>query len=1023
MKRLFTLFIIACILGGNAWGRGLFFYNKIVEFDYNSSTSAWESNCNLTMTHISSDSSGDTYEVAQDVMWEWYSGATPNNMGQQDSYIREGKVQDVEFYWSLDVSGSGITTPNVFIEKHVDNHYELKQDVDHGHRVRFTLASNATSGSIRVTVLQPDFEDPNTHEHSTYSATYTIKINQKIPSKKWNFYSNQMAIGRSGDSSKPLYAIKSVLTKETTTGFDTEGTNALFWYNTGLTADATNGEDFIFHYNTSDSYTVPEAAGLKFYAPTGTIGIANDENVAGASKFRYIALKPGAKVIVPKSTWSSWTDSEKSHLRVRVKMGRYGAPSTPGAEPEGAGIVLTIHNATDALKNTITAGTYKIGGCAWWGDKGDNNQRGEYHFNITNANADFAIEVYSGQWLELYSIEVYSSTDMITENNLLGDKYQLLNIDGSGAAANGTYYLHYRGKGETTEIDPIYTTGTVSSSNFTTGDYIKHTYTSTQGQFGTFRIRMKCRTMDYSGHQYCTDYAWRTMSVGYRETQTYPYTWDFADVHTYKYTDGYKLDDGRMGTEGTYYYDSDVKEQRLWLDVYVNNVNKGVQNPSAIRLASDGGHNVNYCGGSQLWYGTTMIPESKGLGFTPVNYDYVYNSSLTIQEGSIKFHQGMRDWWGWRVTVPSVPANGAVYVRAKEIGTSNLRHVKFWIKDVGDVVSNKTEGETDFYDSEYSSETYHNKVLVEGSSDEYIYAIYNDATNAKDITLFFNEVEVQKIAVSTDKKTFNALGWTTESRDHDIDPSLTAEMNGRNITTYLVTGVDYTKKRVTMTPINDYLMPAASGDHQPEACILKNSTESTLNIVNGGFYLFVPDMHDEQGATEGSGYKLKNYYNDSEHPSKMKSKLYPAYPAGYQGSGSQVGIPIPYQSEGYTNFAFTYQYYALDGSGNTDGDVINGVQGFYRIAANGGWSYGNQGYLPLVTSQIDSDTMGGRRGFELSFDEDEGGEVTAIENIETSKSEAVAETAIYYSLSGQKLSGKPAKGGIYICNGKKIAIK
>ena len=1011
MKRLFTLFVIACILGGNAWGRGLYFYNKIVEFDYNSSTSAWESNCNLTMTHISSDSSSDTYEVAQDVIWEWTSGDTPINMGQQNSSIRDGKVQDVEFYWSLDVSGSGITIPNDFIQNHVDNHYELIQDNNHGHRVRFTLASNATSGSITVTVLQPEFE----FDHMSYSATYTIKINQKIPSKKWNFYSNQMEIGRSVDSSKPLYAIKSVLTKETTTGFDTEGTNALFWYNTGLTADATNGEDFIFHYNNnSDSYTVQEAAGLKFYAPAGKIGIANDEDVAGASQFRYIALKPSAKVIVPKSTWSSWPD--KSNLRVRVKMGRYGADS------EGVGIVLDVHNATDALGQTIVEHTYKIGGCAWWGDKGDNNQRGEYHFNITNANADFAIEVHDGQWLELYSIEVYNSTDMITENSLLGNKYQLLNISGSGAAAaNGTYYLHYRGKGETAAIDPTYTTGTVSSPSFTTADNVNHTYTSTPGQFGTFRIRMKCRTMESGGHQYCTDYAWRTMSVGYRETQTYPYTWDFADVHTYKFTNDYATGDGRMGTEGSYAQNANLTDQRLWLEVYVDNVNKGVQNPSAIRLASDGGHNVNYCGGSQLWYGTTMIPESIGLGFTPVNYDYVYNSSLTIQEGSIKFYQGMRDWWGWRVTVPSVPANGAVYVRAKEIGTSNLRHVKFWITNEGAVVSNKTGGETDFYGSNYSSTANHKILSVEGSSDECIYAIYNENASAKDITLFFNGVEVQKIAVSTDKKTFNPKGWTTESRNRDIDPALTAEMNGRNITTYLVTGVDYTKKRVTMTPINDYLMHKATDDGQEYACILKNSAESTLDIVNGGFYLFVPDMHDEQGETSTSGYKLKNYYTAGT--SIMKSKLNPAYPAGYQGSGSQVGTPIPWKEGDYTNFAFTYQYYALDGSGNTQGDVIEGLQGFYRIAKNGGWSYGNQGYLPLVTSQIDSDIMGGARGFELSFDEDEGGEVTAIENIETSKSEAVAETAIYYSLSGQKLSGKPAKGGIYICNGKKIAIK
>lgn len=730
---------------------------------------------------------------------------------------------------------------------------------------------------------------------------------------------------------------------------------------------------------------------------------------------RYIALHQGATLTIPTTAWGDHNSEIKT--RIRIKMGRYG----------GNGIKLTIGNGKDALDELISGtDTYEIGGSVWWGNKGDNRQHGEYHFIVNNKNSDFTITVGGtngdGTWLKLFSIEVYNSDDLITENDVLGDNYQLLN------AASGKYYLHYRGKAESTRIQEstIVYSGkiTTSKSSFagvqtTTGDNVEHkspehTFTPVLGDFGTFTMRIECIT--HGSNTYCTDYASRRQSVGYMASKDYPYTWDFTDIFNYTFVSGTPRMGGDVGGEG-YLQPSNL---HLWtvLDGEYPNIKK-----FGLRVGINGGHDITFCGGSQLWYGQTIIPETAGLAFTPVNFDKTYNNALFLTATGLTFAQENRDWWGWRVTVPSVPAKGAVYVRAKNIGSNDMRHVKFWIKDEGDAVNNKTPNATDFYDSEYSSTANHKILSVEGSSDECIYAIYNnDATNAKDITLFFNGVEVQKIAVSTDLKTFNALGWTTESRDHDIDPSLTAEMNGRNITTYLVTGVNYDKKVVTMTPINDYLMHKATDDGQEYACILKNSTESTLNIVNGGFYLFVPDMHDEQGETSTSGYKLKNYYTAGT--SIMKSKLNHAYPAGYPTSSSPAdGTPIPWKVDSYTNFAFTYQYYSLTDDGTITGSVKDGPQGFYRIAKNGGYSMGNQGYLPLLTANIGGDVWAGARGFGLSFDEDEGGEVTAIESIDTIDSHATAETAIYYSLSGQKLNGKPAKGGIYICNGKKIAIK
>ena len=48
----------------------------------------------------------------------------------------------------------------------------------------------------------------------------------------------------------------------------------------------------------------------------------------------------------------------------------------------------------------------------------------------------------------------------------------------------------------------------------------------------------------------------------------------------------------------------------------------------------------------------------------------------------------------------------------------------------------------------------------------------------------------------------------------------------------------------------------------------------------------------------------------------------------------------------------------------------------------------------------------------------------AIESVETKSINVLDnQTQVFYNLNGQKLEGKPNKSGIYILNGKKIAVK
>ena len=181
-----------------------------------------------------------------------------------------------------------------------------------------------------------------------------------------------------------------------------------------------NGDDKLKGYNaaitssTDPKNIITETDGLRFVAAANQFGY-KDPDDTGATPIddRYVGLHQGATLIIPHETWEN-----KGHVagktHIRIKMGRFGS----------TGIRLTITNGKDALGTPITGtGTYEIGGSAWWGDKGDYHQRGEYHFIVAENENDFSITVETdrGTWLKLYSIEVYEydADKIITENELI----------------------------------------------------------------------------------------------------------------------------------------------------------------------------------------------------------------------------------------------------------------------------------------------------------------------------------------------------------------------------------------------------------------------------------------------------------------------------------------------------------------------------------------------------------------------------------------------------------------------------
>ena len=788
---------------------------------------------------------------------------------------------------------------------------------------------------------------------------------------------------------------------------------AIYVWNFG-DIDRNSEDDFRNNYN-RNGHIIEEANGLQFLATKGNIGIYNENDSTTAVGDRFLAIKKGSSVIIPSSIFKNY-----SNPRVRFKMAKYGD-----------NIKLTVHNAYDALGTEITGdGSYVIGGSAFWGGKGDWHYRGEYHFQIKDKNQEFRIDVHDGQWLLLYLIEVYDQEEIKSENSILGSCYQFLNTNTTTTPASGYFYLHYRGKAERTRIaaSTITTTGTVTNSinDFTNvNGGLNHTYTSHKGEFGTFRMRLDSYTLA-GGNDYCTDYAYRTQSVGYMEPKSYPYTWDFTDIKTYQNADFRDdksvttLGSNKMAVESSQGYKQQPEDNHFYGITYIpRNV---WESDGSFRVANDGAHNFLYCGGSQLWYGTTIIPETAGLAFTPVNYDGAYNGAMTLTSNGLLFNQDIRDWWLWRIMIPQVDKDCVIYVRARKLTSDELAGDSYYNVgycycyadgenlnlDQNGFATNKTP-QTKFSTAAIGQTAVAREIAVDDNSGDVIYAI-PAPSKTTNVALFFNGVEVHKIAVSKDPKKVNKYGWATESRKRVIDQELTSYFTGKPFETCLVKSVQYNKETVTLERVvmTEKVMKKADNDGDNAAYIIHNTSadgekdEKAVDIMatGDGFHLFVPDIHDYVKANE-SYPSSDNRYNQKSvntyYENTMKAKL-------------NAGTLDPTNTDGTTNFVLTWQVADIE-DGQQGSSYDFGYVGFFRVQDSGINSKGNQGYLPLNLGG------GNTNKFSLTYEDAETDDISSAIVDRNQKNGA------FYNLNGQKINGVPTKSGIYIVNGKKIVVK
>ena len=863
------------------------------------------------------------------------------------------------------------------------------------------------------------------------------QFHQEVLNREWTY--SQRQTGEAGGFHDPYYA----------NVWDMVGDNAdMIWETEGLWFDT--GTNLSCIYNENDAVDDTNKTNpLNFTSPGST------------DPDRYVGLLPV-------------TDDKKSSFTIPgLKDGDRVLIFMKSGEGSGAnGIFLNIIGAKDALGKKIeTVDTnpdtwYRAGGTNWQHSR----YEGCYHF-IKDGDGNMTFDMQSGSMCKLLYIRIYTgqrinTTTIVSQTSDDPSKLLFINDKGAELGSNGSasrLSLRFRGKGQYSTNSVLTYSGNLNTNSFT-GDNFKVSgtynhlidFTSKVGEIGMFRLRMT--DIEYNGN-YVADFSDRNFTVGYRDkVDSYPYTWDFTDI----------MKTGTLGSEAAMNAEADdypiaaaAQDEYgdQWdISLFDENGNMKVNtgfDPESCNNIFDA-HRIGY--GNQLWAGGNVIPEARGLWFYSDDNNPLYNDCMQITSEGIRFanaplpnvtdeDKNRKANWNYKMVVPDVPQNGAVYLRMKRDNTvkdadntngTPFLATKFHFGTTDDA-NQKTSlsTNTEVIDGTGNSNSKYSFYKVAGTNDEYIVAVKNTGS-MNHLTFTLNGWIVEKVAVSTDPKTVNVKGYATESRDHDIDTRLTSYLTGKDIKTYLVGGPDYANRTLTLTEVSqpentgykNFVLPGKKAVVEGETvkpaegtgCVLYNSTEVTetkdgetittkeAKILNGGFHLFVPDMHDRDNKV--SAANLSN--------NMLKANL------------DATSIPATETVDGtkYTNYILTYKYYKLDKDGKKIAGTLNtdGPEIFYRVAYGGATGKTNTAYLPLPTENVDpsyATNPNNHAKFTFVFAdelfEQNQGIATAVENVEVQQ--IINGTAEWYNLNGQKLNGKPSKGGLYIINGKKVLVK
>ena len=832
---------------------------------------------------------------------------------------------------------------------------------------------------------------------------------------KWDFKEEPLSIGRYFDD---FYANEKVINKQKLTESDIEGMTKNTSSQLYNEIHKAGGTDWTFTYRqvgTNGSAKDPmfqnvydmcgdnadmiwETEGLWFDTPSNKSAIMNEttgtivhSNAAQHDPDRYVAILPDAD---GNSSFTIPALTAGDHVRIYMGSG------------DGSGsdaCFFKISNAQDALGRNISENDiYKAAGSAW--TVNSNSTDASYHvcYNFIAKGGDMTFKMVGGSITKIYSIEIYQGERRV-DNSVLGAR-NYYGMKGGGNSGNLTINLHNRGKGENlangvnVSNEVIATSGNiVVDSNFHMSTNVNDVvWNVDEGTFGVARVRLKC--MEYN-QNYVTDYADWNLTVGYKEkVDSYSYTWDFTDIPL-------TGDDGSGDDiDAEYENNGNNTDKALNISLWDEDGAMIVCNPDYADNSYSVFWNNKEGKGNQLYANGKIIPETKGLWFYMDNNDAAYNGSMRIDTDGLHLANTKKmktdgsnltmGWWNYKMIVPAVPANRVVYLRmARDNSVGENDYSQKPNEDPVYFFAKKFQFDWMNTKADIGTERTDICKYIEASDGDYIVAIKNTGAES-DLTFTLNGWTLKKLAIADDlKTTMNTIGWASESRNHAVDHSLTKFFSGQDLKVYAVSSPNYTNRTLTLTDIassNAPILPAEQG------CIIYAGSDSKLEVMDGGFHFFLPDMHDAEDTNKQfSGTNM------------LKAQL----------TETSLG-----SSDGnYTNYVLTNKYYNLDESGNPTGAQQTGPEMFYRVSSAGIKLRANSAYLQLPTELVkpNSTNPNGAPMFKFIFDgEGENNVATSIDDIFGNNGNGE-----WYNLSGQKLNGMPQKSGLYIVNGKKVSVK
>lgn len=835
--------------------------------------------------------------------------------------------------------------------------YKAGADINQGGAIIVNLNCPAGKATFVLTIAYKAAKAEWGKDTEGNDLRVATKETGNVEVKRWDFYSGkgeygdaEWELGKYSNTNSKLYKEVHKLDGLTTDWVDDY-------------VDQQNKKERIFKsvydMEGDNADMIKETEGLVFHTDANKMGIFN-ENPSPSNGFqdRYIGLMSGSKLVIPRL---------QAGDRVVIKMGSFGNADGTVAT-QNATIRLT--NAKDAKGTPISASAdYVIGGSIPYPDgtgQAKNQPHGEYHFIVaetsTTDDTDFAIEVTDAtELLKIYSITIYRNDDILTENQLIGNVAEVTFTDDDEENSTKTLDAHvrYHGYQEISGFDDVDQQRgnlAIDKNNFTvttSGEepYCTISTTVKKGDFGSARAKMEVLTKDAS-NSYVTDYVPGSLAVGLLEKvkDGYPYTWDFTDLLKLEYNNSTYIHDAIDFEKNA---ENLLPDYKGWEDYTGQSLRNAPKNASGI-LFADGG---------QLYAKNELFAETAGIGFKrstdKIEDAKLLNRSVRIRDGALvlncnedgKFH---------KMVLPKVDADAVIYVRATPIDKATLK------------AQCSKDGVTGV--------NFNNTLTV---GDDKVFIMKNDVE--RDVELWLNGYEIKKIAVATDFKKIGSTGYATESRDHIIDHRLTEYFTGLPIKAYYGKLSD-DKKSVSLEKVE--FLKAAVNEGDPTGCILHNETSNTnkaVNIIDGGFHLFVPDMHDNGSSAINGNVLLAHLGSDNIQ------------------STSDV-----------TRYVLANQWYSpTTGEAlNTDPTVVR----FVKVDHNTGAKLSaNSAYMEL------SKEAGAKiANIMLFYDESEepSGEATGIVTVnhENEKKD------VWYNLSGLPVEA-PGKAGIYIRNGKKVVVK